>query len=42
MSTKIITRPLLSISRIQIDAEQDPLKLFFSGIKSKETKISKI
>lgn len=38
MSTKIITRPVLSITRIQVDTEQDPLKLFFSGIKSKETK----
>jgi len=38
MSTKIITRPELSITKVQIETEQDVLKLFYSGIKSNETK----
>lgn len=38
MSTKIMTKSILSNTRIHVEAEQDPLKLFFSGMKSKETK----
>ena len=32
-----VTRPLLSIAKIQIETELDSLKLFYSGIKLPET-----
>lgn len=39
MSKKVITKPVLSLSKIQVHHEHDPLKLFYSGIKSEETKL---
>jgi len=36
MSSKI--KPRLSLARIDIQHREDPLKLFYSGIKSEETK----
>lgn len=38
MDGKIAVRPALSITNIQVETEQDPLKSFYNGIKSKETK----
>lgn len=38
MDGKISARPALSIANIQVETEQDPLKSFYNGIKSKETK----
>jgi len=35
---KTTTRPVLSITQIQAETQQDPLKSFYNGIKSKETK----
>jgi hypothetical protein len=39
MDRKIV-RPALSIIQIEVEKEQDPLKSFYNGIKSKETKVA--
>jgi len=39
MAAKTITRkPLLSLARIQDHSYDDPLKLFYGGIKAQDTK----
>ena len=35
----IVQKPKLSLANLEVYEEQDPLNLFYSGIKSEETKI---